>query len=389
MKDSALRPSADSRRVALVSGAAHTLLASRAPLIRALVAKKCPVVCIAPEFSSEQEARLAFMGADTATFELVPKGPALLADWRVSRALAEMLSAWKPDVVIGMTERVMALTLIAARRARIGRRIALINGFAPREFDSDMRVDLLRAQPRLLAKALKSAHVAVFHNRDDHRSMQREGLLPSGLETRIVPGAGVDLAAFPAVPLPPISDGLVFLMITSLDEARGVLDYCKAAERITARAPHAKFLLAGPSGSGATGLKPEALRPFGGNVEFLGPLVDVAPALGRCHVFVYPSRREGMPRAVLEALACGRPVITTSAPGCRDTVDDCVNGCLVPPGDVPALEDAMASLLKRPDLLASMARASRVKAERHFDERTVLAAWLEILGLEQKPAAAS
>ena len=389
MKDTASRPSTQAKRVAFVSGVAHTLLASRSALIRALVARNCPVLCVAPEFSPEQEAKLAFLGAETATFELVPKGPALFADWRISRALAEMLSAWKPDVAIGMTERVMALTLVAARRARVGRRIALLNGFAPRELDLAKGDDLLRASPRLLAKSLKSAHTALFHNRDDLRSLQREALLPAGLETRIVPGAGVDFAAFAAMPLPPISDGLVFLMIASLDEARGVLDYCKAAARIAARAPHARFLLAGPSGSGATGLKPEALRPYGEVVKFLGPLADVAPVLGSCHVFVYPSHREGMPRAVLEALACGRPVITTSAPGCRDTVDDCVNGCLVSPGDVSALEDAMTSLLKRPDLLASMARASRIKAERHFDERVVLATWLGILGLEQAAQAGS
>lgn len=386
MNDSAVWPSADSKRVALVSGAAHTLLASRAPLIHALVAAKCPVLCLAPEFSSEQEAKLAFMGAEAATFELVPKGPALLADWRISRALAEKLASWKADVVVGMTERVMALTLIAARRARVGRRIALFNGFAPRELDAVVGYDPLRASPWLLSKALKAAHIAVFHNRDDRRSLQREALLPAGLETRIVPGAGVDLTAFPSLPLPPIGDGLIFLMIASLNEARGVLDYCKAAERVKERAPHTQFLLAGPSGSGATGMKLEALRPYAASVKFLGPLADVAPALGSCHVFVYPSRREGMPLAVLEALSCGRPVITTSAPGCRDTVDDCVNGCLVAPGDVPALEDAMASLLKRPDLLASMARASRIKAERHFDRRAVLAAWRDILELEQTQA---
>lgn len=382
MKNAASRSPNEVKRVALVSGAAHTLLASRAPLIRALVARKCAVLCLAPDFSSEQEAKLAFLGTQAATFELSPKGPKLLADWRVCRTLADTLAAWKPDVVIGMTERVMALAMIGARRARIARRIALVNGFAPRDMDLVVREDRLRAPPRLLAKALKAAHVGVFHNRDDRRSLEREGLLPAGLATRVLPGAGVDLATFAAVPLPSISEGLVFLMIATLDEARGVLDFCKAAERIKARAPQAQFLLAGPMGSSATSLKPDVLRAYADAVTFLGPLVEVGPALAACHVFVYPSRREGMPRAVLEALASGRPVITTATPGCRDTVDDCVNGCLVGPGDVSGLEDAMAGLLKRPDLLASMARASRLKAERHFDERSVLAAWLELIGLE-------
>jgi len=108
----------------------------------------------------------------------------------------------------------------------------------------------------------------------------------------------------------------------------------------------------------------------------------VRPTFGRSHVFVYPSHGEGMPRAVLEALAVGRPVITTMTPGCRETVDDCVNGMLVPQANVPALEDAMARMLMRPDQFASMARASRLKAERHFDEARVLSSWLDLLGLD-------
>ncbi len=150
-----------------------------------------------------------------------------------------------------------------------------------------------------------------------------------------------------------------------------------------------EFLLAGPAGTSASVVKPEELRAYAEAVTFLGPLVDVRPALADCHVFVYPSDGEGMPRALLEALASGRPVVTTTAPGCRDTADDRVNGCLVPPGDVAALELAMASFLKRPDLLASMSRASRLKAERHFDERHVIDAMMELIGVRLPTAAAA
>ena len=373
-------------RVALVAGSARTLIGARAPLIRALVARGVPVLCVAPDFSMEQTAQLLVLGAEHATFSLEQKGPAFVADWKLGRALGERLRDWRPDVVIGMSERVMALALLAAKRARVGRRIALFNGFVARGgevFDAD--TDPLRASPRLLARALKVADAAVFHNRDDFKEVADSIGLDDGLAVRVLPGAGVDLTEFAAAPLGPVSQGAVFLMISALDEAHGVLDFCEAARRLKARASRAEFLLAGPVADSATAIGADLLRPYAGAVTFLGVLADVRPTLAKCHVFVYPSHGEGMPRAILEALAVGRPVITTSTPGCRETVDDCVNGMLVAPGNVAALEDAMARMLMRPDQLASMARASRLKAERHFGEHAVTAAWLDLLGLASAP----
>lgn len=370
-------------RVAFVSGSPRTLLGSRSSLIGVLVAHGAPVLCVAPHFSTEQSSQLLMLGAEQATFDLTPKGPRLLADWSVKRELLQVLRTWKPEIVVAMSERVMALALLAGQRARVGRRIALVNGFAARGgMASDVDVDPFRASPRLLARALKASDAAVFHNRDDLRRLVDAGALPDNINHAILPGAGVDLASFAAVPLPPVSDGAVFLMVSALDEARGVLDYCEAAQRLKERAPRAEFLLAGPASDGATAISTDVLRPYSGAVTFLGALADVRPTLARSHVFVYPSHGEGMPRAVLEALSVGRPVITTATPGCRETVDDCVNGMLVPSGNVPALEDAMSRILKRPDQLPSMARASRLKAERHFDEGRVLQRWLQLLGFD-------
>ena len=378
------------QRVALVAGTPRTLLGARGPLIRALIARGIEVLCVAPHFSSEQQSQLLVLGAEHATFNLAPKGPAILADWAIKRELVETLRKWAPDTVIAMSERVMALAVLAARRARVPGRIALFNGFVARGgVGMEADVDPLRASPRLLSRALKASNRAIFHNRDDLRQVKRDVGLPSSLEAMIISGSGVDLDVFSATPLPPLVDGAVFLMVSSLDQTKGVLEYCEAARRVKARAPRAEFLHAGPAGEGASAIGADLLRPYSDTVTFLGPLSDVRPALSRCHAFVYPSHREGMPKAVLEALAVGRPIITTAVAGCRDTADDCVNGMLVRPQNVDALEDAMARLLVRPDLMASMARASRAKAERHFDERQVMAAWLGLLALPAKEPKAS
>jgi glycosyltransferase involved in cell wall biosynthesis len=369
-------------RVALVSGSARTLIGGRGPLIRELVARGVPVLCMAPHFSMEQTSQLLVLGAEHATFDVEPKGPAFLADWRIGRELTEQFRQWKPNIVVGMSERIMALAMVAARRARVGKRIALFNGFVPRGGEvSDAENDPLRASPRLLGRAIKVADAVVFHNRDDLRHVKEAVGLAASLPCHVLPGAGVDLTAFAVAPLASVADGAVFVMISALDEARGVLEYCEAARRLKVRAPRAEFLLAGPVAESASAIGAELLRPYAGAVTFLGALADVRPTLAGAHVFVYPSHGEGMPRAVLEALAIGRPIITTQTPGCRETVDDCVNGMLVPHGNSAALEDAMARMLMRPDQFAAMARASRMKADRSFDEAKVTAAWLDLLEL--------
>ncbi|MGE0025160.1 MAG: glycosyltransferase, partial [Hyphomicrobium sp.] len=115
--------------------------------------------------------------------------------------------------------------------------------------------------------------------------------------------------------------------------------------------------------------------------EYLGDLEDVRPALADCHVFVYPSYGEGLPLQGLEALATGRPVITTTATGCADTVDEKVSGCLVPPADSEALAVAMESYLINPGQLAYGTRGARLKAERRFDAETISAAMAQVLGV--------
>jgi glycosyltransferase involved in cell wall biosynthesis len=133
---------------------------------------------------------------------------------------------------------------------------------------------------------------------------------------------------------------------------------------------------------GALGLTPEQLPSFGDAVEYAGAPADPEALLASCHLFVYPSHAEGMPQPVLEAMAAGRPVITTDVAGCRDTVDERVNGCLVQAGDAKALAAAMESFLKRPDLIPPIARASRAKAERFCAQDTVNRSMLAALGLE-------
>jgi len=106
-------------------------------------------------------------------------------------------------------------------------------------------------------------------------------------------------------------------------------------------------------------------------VDYLGHVADVRPAIASCSVYVLPSYREGTPRSVLEAMAMGRAIITTDAPGCRETVREGENGLLVPPRDADSLFDAMMRFVDEPDLARTMGAASRRLAEAKYDVRQV------------------
>lgn len=118
-----------------------------------------------------------------------------------------------------------------------------------------------------------------------------------------------------------------------------------------------------------------------GTLNYMGHLQDVRPAISQCSVYVLPSYREGTPRTVLEAMAMGRAVITTDAPGCRETVVDRDNGLLVPVKSVDALVAAMDDFIQEPDLARRMGQRSRALAEEKYDVHKVNAVMMSEMGL--------
>ena len=210
----------------------------------------------------------------------------------------------------------------------------------------------------------------MFQNPDDESFMRANAILPANANSIVVGGSGIDLDQFDQRPL---ADGARFLMVSRLIGDKGVREYGRAAMALKARHPHALFRLVGffdQSPDALTEAEVRAMEEAG--IEFLGRKDDVRPALADATIFVLPSYfREGTPRSILEALAMGRPVITTDQPGCRETVADGVNGFLIPPRDVDALEGAMEKFILDPALIAQMGARSRELAERKYDVHLV------------------
>ncbi len=380
-----------SRQVVLVGADSMSMAGLRGGAIAAMRRAGHRVTCLIAEGASEARsvAELKAMGADVSAYPLRDGQVHPLADRRTIDALSSILRDLQPHAVLGYGLKPMLLAAIAARRARVERIVALAStlGELGRLQSSTPGAPGLMMH-WLLRSGLRASTVLVCHNAGLASWFAAARVLPPHLPVHVVPGGGVDLAAFAELPLPPPAmgsagaPGLVFAMVGRLERAKGVIEFCEAARRVRENSPGSRFVLAGPAMSGPGGLQASDIAQYADCIEYAGAVEDVRPVLAACHVFVLPSHHEGFSRTLLEALAIGRPAVASNIPGCREAIDERVNGVLVPPGDVSALAAALESLLRRPELLVSMATASRRKAERRFDAAAVEARLLTLLELE-------
>ena len=175
----------------------------------------------------------------------------------------------------------------------------------------------------------------------------------------------------------------IFCLLLRLLGDKGVREYAQAAQRIKANHTDVQFSLVGWIDENPDAITQSELDNWltAGTLNYLGCLQDVRPSIAQCTVYVLPSYREGTPRTVLEAMAMGRAVITTNAPGCRETVLNGENGFLVPVKSVDALVVAMEQFIREPDLARQMGQRGRVLVEEKFNVHSVNAVMLHEMGL--------
>jgi len=181
----------------------------------------------------------------------------------------------------------------------------------------------------------------------------------------------------------PFAENLSFLLIARLLKDKGIREYAESATIIKQKYPKISFRLVGWIEDNPASISKKELDLWvkQGIIEYLGKLSDVRPAIAESSVYVLPSYREGTPRTVLEAMAMGRPIITTDAPGCRETVQHGKNGFLVPVKNAPALVNAMEQFIRQPELTEQMGKASRQIAIEKYDVHKVNAVILKTMGL--------
>lgn len=236
---------------------------------------------------------------------------------------------------------------------------------------------------KLYQLALRYNYIIFFLNPDNLTSVLQKGMLKDATKAIIISGIGVDINKFRPKKFP---YEIALLLIARLLRDKGIQEYTQAAKIVKQKYTKTKFILVGASDD----LNPNAISQQerktwveSGVVEYLGLQMDVRPAISQSSVYVLPSYHEGLPVTVMEAMAMGRPIITTLAPGCRETVIHGENGLLVPIKDIPALVNAFEYFIKNTEEIIRMGNASRRITEEKYDRNKVnkiIVRSMELLG---------
>lgn len=369
-------------RALVVASYPDSILKFRGPLLEAMVAAGWEVHIAAPAVDSMPELRQALrsMGVALHDIPLSRTGTNPVADIGLVLALRGLMRELRPTVVLPYTIKPVIYGTIAAWMVGVPRRFALVTGLGY-AFTGNRQGIVKRVVIGLYRFALGRTHKVFFQNPDDERLFRELGIVPAGIPSVVVNGSGVDVAAFSVTPLP--GSPTVYLLIGRLLGDKGVREFAEAARQVKALHPEVRFHVVGWIDSNPDAIAQSELDAWvaDGTLEFLGKLDDVRPAITASTVYVLPSYREGTPRTVLEAMAMGRPIITTDAPGCRETVIDGDNGFLVPVQSVDALVDAMLKFIEDPTLAPRMGRRSRQIAEDKYDVHKVNAVMLREMGI--------
>jgi len=292
--------------------------------------------------------------------------------------LIKLMLKVKPDYLLSYTIKPVVYGMIAAKLSGVKRPFALITGLGytftgtPTGLRTVVR-SLLKKMYRL---ALSFTEKVFFQNNDDYNLLISEKILDQSHPVKTVNGSGVDLLKFKVESIP---NKISFLLIARLLRNKGVREYVEAARKVKRVYPDVEFVLVGWLDENPDTIPQSELDQWvsDGSISFLGELEDVRESIANCSVYVLPSYREGTPRTVLEAMAMGRAVITTDAPGCRETVVDGENGFLVSVKSVDELEKSMLKFINQPSLAMSMGRRSREIAEEKYDVHKVNAVMLQ------------
>lgn len=301
--------------------------------------------------------------------------------------LVKLLREERPDMLCCYSLKPNLYGTLAAAMAGISYIYLFVTGVGYVFASSALAGKLLRLPvARWYGWAIRRCSRVFFENGDDAALFAELGMPLAG-KAVMVNGSGVNLDKF-AAPFRTAPPQTTFLLAARLLADKGITDYVQAAAILRRRYPGAVFQLLGPPDRNPAAIPLERVQAWAeaGDVHYLGETEDVRPFLRGATVFVLPSYREGTPKTVLEAMAMGLPIVTTDAPGCRETVEHGVNGWLVPVRDVEALAEAMERFLVDGGLAVRMGEASRRIAMTKFDVLQVHRTVKRAMGIMEREA---
>jgi glycosyltransferase involved in cell wall biosynthesis len=377
--------SARSPRLAIIANQAFSIVNFRGPLIRAMVARGVTVYAFASDYDEKTKASVQSIGAIPVDYSLSRTGLNPFRDVVDLFKLARQLGQLKIDMSFAYFIKPVIYGTLAAYVAGVAKRFVMIEGAGYVFTESGNALTIKRRLLRTVAKklyrlGLSKAHTIFLLNPDDERMFVEERMAPRE-KICLLNGIGLDLDHFQVAPT--VTSPLTFILVARLLREKGIFDYVEAARIVKAQHPDVKFVLLGDVDLNPGSISEAQAHAWvqEGLVTWPGHVSDVRLWIAQASVFVLPSYREGLPRSTQEAMAMGRPVITTDAPGCRETVQQGENGYIVPVRDPAALAAAMLRFVDDPELIQKMGGQSRRWALEKYNVHEINSLILGRMGL--------
>ncbi|WP_323127582.1 glycosyltransferase family 4 protein [Acinetobacter rathckeae] len=367
------------KKFCIISNDLYTVRNLRADLLLALAEQGDEIHILAPNLAEcpNEQSYFQTLGFHVHGYFLKKTGTNPVHDSKAIFSLYQQLKKIQPNKVLSYTIKPAMYGTLAAYMAGIGERYVLLSGlgFAFQDTHTGYFKYIKKIFDTIFSFAMSKATRVIFQNPDDLQLIEQLGHL-KGTATGVVNGSGVNMHHFQRCPLVQNQDQNnrpVFVMVARLLRDKGIYEYIDAIRQVKENHPQAEFHLVGWIDQNPEAISQSLLDDWIGEglVNYWGKLDDVRPVLAQSNVMVLPSYREGTPRSVLEAMAMGRVVITTNAPGCKETIVDGVNGYQVSVGSANELAQAMLKLIAKPQDMTRMGQASFDIVKTRYDVHLV------------------
>ncbi|MCY9875215.1 glycosyltransferase family 4 protein [Vibrio natriegens] len=355
----------------------------RGELVKCIVKRDVTMCALVSYADKEEEKKITSLGTNYEGYYVSRSGLNPFDDIRTLLSFCFIYKRSRPSFVLAYTIKPIIWGGIAARFTNVESFYAMVTGLGYAFQKGGFSKNLLNILVKFLYRsALKKSKGVIFQNRDNMQVFIDECIVPKE-KCFLVNGSGVDLSHYNLSPLPSTPH---FLLIARLLGDKGIREYAQAAELVKQKYPDAVFELVGPQDPSPDGIKLEEIQTWcdKGAIVYSGATKDVRPFIEKCSIYVLPSYHEGMPRTVLEAMAMGRPILTTDVPGCRETVVNGENGWLVEKANVDQLSERLIWFIENQDKWQEMGRSSHDMAYEKFDVHKVNAEILKIMGLSNE-----
>ncbi|MEO8364264.1 MAG: glycosyltransferase family 4 protein [Ilumatobacteraceae bacterium] len=342
-------------------------------LDRAIAAKAAGFdVAVATRKRKEAD-RIEALGITVIPVEFSRHGLNPIRELSTIRQLRRALKAFKPDIVHNIALKPVVLGTLAAKTCGIRNIVNAPVGMGYIFSSDDRKAKILRPIIRQVFHLFLNPRGSrvIIENKDDFESLTTSNFV-RGSDLELIKGAGVDTHLFSPTAEPPGS--IVVSLIARMLRDKGVVEFVDAARLVRKSGLNADFQLIGDTDPGnPTTLTQSQLEQWTkeGVAIWKGHVNDIPSLLSSTHIVCLPSYREGLPKSLIEALAAGRPVVSTDVPGCREVVIDQVNGLLVESRNAHALADALSQLITDKDMRMRFGAAGRLMAEREFSKSLI------------------